>query len=327
MAAVAPVTAISWSEFIVDPPLMYGLFAPTPGRLTYDPNRVKFLQNTSSNGGQSNAEARLLHVETIDDLVQVREELFSKPLFMRVYTEHVKVEDYGLVRVRTRWRGDFAVLINTLHPQIRHQMEPKFEEAMNELSQGKKFCLEFDLGPTLERWYAEILDVDSGCSRSNTKSKYTRLYITNHTKYQHCFDCNVIWAVLCNVCWLMSAPCYMIHRASTVTDIMHDIASPIVMRTPLSRGRVVDIAPQTDSQALQQAQQALRQHAEQVRLQQEAEAQHRAQQMEPTQPPTYSEAVATSQQGQQYQPQQFGAPQTAQPVPLLPPPPPSGKLA
>lgn len=38
-----PVTLVFWADFMSNPSIFYGLFAPTPRKLNYDPDRVKVL--------------------------------------------------------------------------------------------------------------------------------------------------------------------------------------------------------------------------------------------------------------------------------------------
>jgi len=40
---VKALTACFWSDFMLNPSIMYGLFANTPHKLTYDPDRVKVM--------------------------------------------------------------------------------------------------------------------------------------------------------------------------------------------------------------------------------------------------------------------------------------------
>jgi len=38
-----PLTVVFWSDFMANPSIMYGLFAPTPRKLNYDPDKVKVM--------------------------------------------------------------------------------------------------------------------------------------------------------------------------------------------------------------------------------------------------------------------------------------------
>jgi len=42
-AQVKALTACFWSDFMLNPNIMYGLFANTPFKLTYDQDRVKVM--------------------------------------------------------------------------------------------------------------------------------------------------------------------------------------------------------------------------------------------------------------------------------------------
>jgi len=42
-AQVKALTTCFWSDFMLNPSIMYGLFADTPHKLTYDPDRVKVM--------------------------------------------------------------------------------------------------------------------------------------------------------------------------------------------------------------------------------------------------------------------------------------------
>ncbi|XP_064612184.1 uncharacterized protein LOC135476180 [Liolophura sinensis] len=242
MASISPVTIVSWNEFMADPTLMYNLFTRNPrsGQFQFDPARVNVMASSTS---------RTLKVETMEELLTWERDLLSKPLLLDMMAVHSKTDNYVYVRVTTRWRGHFAVLLNPLNPAVRRPMEEEFRKAREHMSNGDKFCLEFDLGPCIENWYAEMLDGAQGCYTS-TKSSQARFYITNSSKYQHCFDCNAIWCVLCLPCWILSAPCYMTHRACTVKDESLIFNLPIIMRTPLARNLVVELIPERDQQRM-----------------------------------------------------------------------------
>jgi len=38
-----PLTVSLWSDFMTNPSVMYGLFAPDPRKLSYDPDKVKVM--------------------------------------------------------------------------------------------------------------------------------------------------------------------------------------------------------------------------------------------------------------------------------------------
>ncbi len=40
---IKPLTVCFWSDFMANPAVMYNLFAPTPRKLNYDPDRVKVM--------------------------------------------------------------------------------------------------------------------------------------------------------------------------------------------------------------------------------------------------------------------------------------------
>ena len=40
---IKPLTVCFWSDFMANPAVMYSLFAPTPRKLNYDPDKVKVM--------------------------------------------------------------------------------------------------------------------------------------------------------------------------------------------------------------------------------------------------------------------------------------------
>jgi hypothetical protein len=40
---IKPLTVAFWSDFMANPSVMYNLFAPTPRKLNYDPDKVKVM--------------------------------------------------------------------------------------------------------------------------------------------------------------------------------------------------------------------------------------------------------------------------------------------
>ena len=40
---IKPLTVCFWSDFMANPSIMYKLFAPTPRKLNYDPDKVKVM--------------------------------------------------------------------------------------------------------------------------------------------------------------------------------------------------------------------------------------------------------------------------------------------
>ncbi|XP_064649451.1 uncharacterized protein LOC135501322 [Lineus longissimus] len=251
-AVNSPITVISWSEFLADPGLMYGLFDNVPGVVSYSPEKVMVLVDNENSESARETNVRELTVNNFEELAHLKHVIFSRPIMLKTFVEHSRTSSYGSVRITTHWKGTFATLINTRHPIIQSQLEPQFQKAMAACSRGEKFCLEIDLAASLKQWYVEMLEIDDVCASVRTKTKCSRFYITNYAKYNHCFDCSVCWCVFCAPCWLVAAPIYKLQRKIKCTDIGLDVEAPVVMRTPLIRGHVVEIMPESQRHLLEE---------------------------------------------------------------------------
>ncbi|XP_056013239.1 uncharacterized protein LOC125680314 isoform X2 [Ostrea edulis] len=151
----------------------------------------------------------ILRVHTIEDLNDLTVLLFGKPLLMRINLVHTEVSSKYSADKISIWEGDFACVLNASHRQVRSQMEWALKQAENHLDKGDKFSIEIELGDVVEGWYLQSLDLFSGCDDfHSTKTRNSRLILTNHTPFNHCFDCRPKWWLCLGPCWLVTAPVY-----------------------------------------------------------------------------------------------------------------------
>lgn len=233
MAAIPPVTVIAWPEFTENPSLMHDLFDKgDDDQLIFDTNKVLTLL-------LEDEDSRIFNVESEEEFFRLRDELMSKYVLLRIHVVHIQRTFVGVGTLTTTWNADFAALVNFSHPHLKPGIEARFLECVTALRSGEKYCLEFDLGPSIREWFSDMFKSDSSgcCSETDSKSKFTRIYLTNHSRYQHCFDCGPLW-ILGFLCWIATAPCYMLIRSRSCRDIIHSISSPVVLRTGLEDGTI-----------------------------------------------------------------------------------------
>lgn len=229
------VTAILWEDFEMNPSLLPGLFKNTPGELTPDTNKVIYVEQD-----RSNKKSGVLEVATNEELDDLINELFSKPLFTKVYITHQQNTSHHGGRVQVteiaRWAGNYAVLFNMGHPDIRKQIEPSLRTAQELMAKGKKFCVEINFWKALNDWYTDKLNgrMHEGFNQNwITQCVFATFNVTNTSIYNHCFDCNILWCCLCCVCWCFSAPCYKCSRSCTTKDM------PITVNTKITTKELV----------------------------------------------------------------------------------------
>ncbi|KAL5019905.1 hypothetical protein ScPMuIL_002797 [Solemya velum] len=80
----------------------------------------------------------------------------------------------------------------------------------------------------IESWYIENQGAYPGCDDFHSaKSKHSRIYITNYTTFNHCFDCSPKWWLFFSPCWMMSAPCYFSFRRLTCKDLRVNLKADV----------------------------------------------------------------------------------------------------
>lgn len=172
--------------------------------LSPETEELKHILSTHENG-------HILRVHTIKDLNDLAVLLYGKPLLMRINLVHTEVSSKYSADKITIWEGDFACVVNTSHRQVSSQLEWALKQAETHLNKGNKFCIEIELGDVVEGWYLQSLDLFSGCDDfHSTKTRNSRLILTNHTPYNHCFDCRPKWWLCLGPCWLLAAPVYYV---------------------------------------------------------------------------------------------------------------------
>ncbi|KAL5019907.1 hypothetical protein ScPMuIL_002799 [Solemya velum] len=175
-----------------------------------------------------NREGRVLRVDNCPELETLSELLLSRPLFLRVTLVHTEVASKYSVDSISIWEGDFAVLVNTSHPSIRLQMSKALKKATYYMAKGQRFCIELDISEAIESWYIENQGAYPGCDDFHSaKSKHSRIYITNYTTFNHCFDCSPKWWLFFSPCWMMSAPCYFSFRRLTCKDLRVNLKADV----------------------------------------------------------------------------------------------------
>ncbi|KAL5019898.1 hypothetical protein ScPMuIL_002790 [Solemya velum] len=173
-------------------------------------------------------EGRVLRVDNCPELETLSELLLSRPLFLRVTLVHTEVASKYSVDSISIWEGDFAVLVNTSHPSIRLQMSKALKKATYYMAKGQRFCIELDISEAIESWYIENQGAYPGCDDFHSaKSKNSRIYITNYTTFNHCFDCSPKWWLFFSPCWMMSAPCYFSFRRLTCKDLRVNLKADV----------------------------------------------------------------------------------------------------
>lgn len=227
---IKPLTVAFWSEFMTNPALMYNLFNPTPRKLNYDPDKVKVM-------GTKDGMISQINVSSVEDLDSIHEEILGMPLLLRVWAEHVQqTEDPNN---ELKWEGDLALLVDTSHPMIRPEIERGLERARKLVQSRHLFCIQIDFGPAIAEWLKKTYPRGC-CTIGSIRDHKARLYITNFRKPEHCFDCNALWYLFFGPCWLFSAPCYKIYRHVKCSDIVIVPTTPVVRRTILPSGKIVE---------------------------------------------------------------------------------------
>jgi len=229
-----PLTVVFWSDFMMNPSVMYGLFAPTPRKLNYDPDKVKVM-------GTRDGMINQINVERVEDLDSICEELLGMPLLIRVWAEHVNQQPMAASSDDHKWEGDLALLVDTSHPMIRPPLEKSLERARRLLQSGKKFCVMLDFGPAITAWL-RVSYPRPTCTLGSVRNHKARLYITNYAKPEHCFDCSPLWYIFFSPCWLLTAPFYRLYRCCRCKDIRIIPLTNILRRHILASGKVVEIS-------------------------------------------------------------------------------------
>ncbi|KAK3102161.1 hypothetical protein FSP39_009240 [Pinctada imbricata] len=220
MENIPAYTVIDWADFEAHPRLMYNLFEPTirPGGRTYTSEVVMDMSASKFNTDLSE-----IKVTTVEDLHRVTNDLLTMPILFRTKVEHTRTDHYVVMKVRRKWKNEFAVLVNTRHPSIREPLSHELSRAMAYMQEGKNFCLKLSFGPSVRNWYSGVVDAQSdGCdSRSNSDSGHMMIYVTNKSTPNECCV-NPCCILCCFPFWLLcGGPCYCIHRHTTVEDFSH----------------------------------------------------------------------------------------------------------
>ncbi|XP_060073799.1 uncharacterized protein LOC132553562 [Ylistrum balloti] len=168
----------------------------------------------------SSKNGHILRVDTERDVEELSDLLLNRPLLMRVTLVHTMVASKYSADTVSIWEGDYAVILNTRHQTIRAQLRKALNDAITFVTTRWRFCIEIDLSDIIEGWYLQTIDVYSGCDDfQTTKCRRSRIYVTNHMTYNHCFDCSPKWWLCFSPCWLLTAPCYIGYRRLTCKDI------------------------------------------------------------------------------------------------------------
>lgn len=227
-------TVCFWTDFMNNPSVMYGLFLPTPLKLTYSPDRVILLGTESGMINQ-------IIVSTVDDMELFHEEVMGLPILLRIWVKYSRNEYIGASHEGPDFENDMALLVDTSHPMIYPEFQRGLEWAKKSIQSKQRFCLQFDFGPSIERWLTA--NYPQSCYHMAAfKGHQARLYITNYQKPRHCFDCNTLWCSLFGACWLFSAPCYKVYRRLHCKDLVVQFCVPVVRRTVLPNGTSIEVS-------------------------------------------------------------------------------------
>ncbi|XP_041372424.1 uncharacterized protein LOC121385724 [Gigantopelta aegis] len=222
---------LSWAEFVACPHKLSSLFTKSGGTFIYDEQVVCDLTTPeSSNIGLTLQRHQLvLIVQNVDHMAYLMEEFLRKLLLMRVTVIHTEIASRYSVETISILEDDFAVLVNSRHPSIKTRLTDGLKRAATCMSRCEKFCLEFDMSELIGNWYSEQRGAITSCDDIHqVKTRRTRIYVTNHSIYKHCFDCQTKWCFFLCICWLFSAPCYMSYRSFTCVDIYISLQGEII---------------------------------------------------------------------------------------------------
>ncbi|KAL5019903.1 hypothetical protein ScPMuIL_002795 [Solemya velum] len=225
------ILVLPWAEFMLAPNRRNKMLSNIQGALGCDISSVFQLTKDDmliGNDIHRTVEGRVLRVDNCPELETLSELLLGRPLFLRVTLVHTEVASKYSVDSISIWEGDFAVLVNTSHPSIRLQMSKALKKATYYMAKGQRFCIELDISEAIESWYIENQGAYPGCDDFHSaKSKNSRIYITNYTTFNHCFDCSPKWWLFFSPCWMMSAPCYFSFRRLTCKDLRVNLKADV----------------------------------------------------------------------------------------------------
>ncbi|ELT89140.1 hypothetical protein CAPTEDRAFT_221772 [Capitella teleta] len=181
-----------------------------------------------------------INIHSVEDLDCFHEEILGVPLLLRIWAEFQRNDYVGSAQNDAKFEGDLALLVDTSHPMIRPELEKALDRSRKILQSRGKFCLQIDFGPAIDVWLKANYPQPC-CTIGSIRPHKAQLYITNMGKPVHCFDCNALWCLFLGMCWMFSAPCYKIYRSIKCTDIIISPSPPIIRRTILPSGKIVEV--------------------------------------------------------------------------------------
>ncbi|XP_060076787.1 uncharacterized protein LOC132556396 [Ylistrum balloti] len=238
-----PYTAMLWSQFQACPPLLYNLFESTvrPGDVSHRSDRV-----FDMSGSLISHKLSELTVKNVEELHRLTNDLLSMPILFHIKVEHQRTDNYVVVKVRKKWKDEFAVLVNTRHPRIRELITHKLTQAMQYMQEGKNFCLKLDFGPSVRQWYSGIVDSQvSFCdNRSNNDSGHMTIWVTNYSTPMECCT-SLLCICLCFPLWLVcGGPCYVTHRKLKCIDEEQEFTDlPVTLLSGVTRTVTIQHQP------------------------------------------------------------------------------------
>ncbi|CAG2193128.1 unnamed protein product [Mytilus edulis] len=230
LRGLPPYTAVSWAQFEQNPRILYNLFEPSirPGG-NYISDKV-----FDMTGAKLNQKLCELKVDNVEELHRLTRDLLRMPILFRVKVEHTRTDHYVVMKVRKKWRDEFAILVNTQHPQIREILSRRLSEAMQYMTEGKNFCLKIGFGQSVRQWYSGIVDSEvTLCdSRSNSDDGNMSIYIHNYSTPMDCCM-HPLCIFCCFPFWLLcGGPCYFVNRKLKCTDVVEHVRDlPVTMVT------------------------------------------------------------------------------------------------
>lgn len=245
----AAITILPWAEYMMQIPTLEngdssiktltGIDMTTVRDLSCENEALKHILESDKNG-------QILRVRDQRDLEDVAAILFGPPILMRITLIHTEVASKYTADTVSIWEGDYAIVVNTNHASVKSQFTQAFSNASQYVDTGWRFCIEIDLADIVEGWYLQNIEVMSGCDDfQTTKTKGSRIFITNHKIYNHCYDCGPRWWLCLTPCWLMVAPCYFIYRRLSCKDVRIKLKADVASITSLRK-----IHTETDSNAI-----------------------------------------------------------------------------
>jgi len=204
-------------------------------KITCQDNSVTVL----SHDKEFTARDNFFEVTTIEELNIVRELIRSRPVLTTVkcsksYNDRPERDQSSENDNSETVTDDYIVLINTAHPQMVDMFNKAFEQAEENLKEGKNFRITIAINKSLQIWYLQNKKVN-GELKNTTWANFADIYLTCGTKEptcaDTCFSCQetiqkVLWCVCFPLFFLLVLP-YWIYKRFVLGVIESKIEQPV----------------------------------------------------------------------------------------------------